>query len=128
MFDVWKEMQAAPGTEDAALIAKGRETFRAKGCVSCHSVRGHEGVGITGPDLTRIGARTTIAAGLLDNTPENLKQWVLHPNDIKPGNYMYYGRLMPGYKVRDASGEWVTNFEVNDSEADALVAYLRSLR
>jgi hypothetical protein len=57
-----------------------------------------------------------------------LKQWVLHPNDIKPGNYMYYGRLMPGYLKRDEEGNWVTNFEVNDSEADALVAYLRSLR
>ena len=127
MFDVWQGMQAPPGSEDAALIAQGRDVFSKKGCISCHTVRGHEGIGIVGPDLTRVGSRTTIAAGLLDNTPENLKQWVMHPNDIKPGNNMYYGRQMPGY-MRLAEKGWETNFEVNDSEADALVAYLRSLR
>ena len=127
MFDVWQEMQATPADEDPALIAQGRDAFSKKGCVSCHMVRGHEGVGSIGPDLTRVGARTTIAAGLLDNTPENLKQWVLHPNDIKPGNHMFYGRQMPGYLRREGDA-WVTNIEVNDSEADALVAYLRSLR
>ena len=130
MFDVWKSMQEVPATENSELIARGRQMFLENGCVSCHMVRGHEGVGSVGPDLTRVGARTTIAAGILDNTPENLKQWVLHPNDIKPGNGMYYGRSMPGYMMRTDPqvNEWTPFIEVTDSEADALVAYLRSLR
>ncbi len=128
MFDVWHGMQAIPESEDGALIDKGRAAFTKKACIACHTVRGHEGAGIAGPDLTRFGGRTTLAAGVLDNTPENLKQWLLHPNDIKPGNNMYFGRLMPGYMRLDENGKWVKNIEVNDEEADALVAYLRSLR
>jgi cytochrome c oxidase subunit 2 len=130
MIDVWKNMQQAPDSENPSLVAEGREAFKNKGCISCHMVRGHEGVGSEGPDLTRVGARSTIAAGLLDNTPENLKQWVLHPNDIKPGNGMFYGRNMPGYMSRPDPqvNEWVPNIEVTDTDADALVAYLRSLR
>jgi cytochrome c oxidase subunit II len=127
MFDVWNEMQAPVATEDASLIAKGRDVFSQQGCVACHTVRGHEGIGIVGPDLTRVGSRTTIASGLLDNTPENLKQWVMHPNDIKPGNNMYYGRQMPGYMML-VDNRWEKRIEINDSEADALVAYLLSLR
>jgi cytochrome c oxidase subunit 2 len=130
MFDVWQEMQTPSADENAALIAQGRQIFKDKGCVSCHMVRGHDGVGSVGPELTHVGSRTTIAAGLLDNTPENLKQWVMHPNDIKPGNGMYYGRVMPGYMRRPDQNinVWEPYIEVNDSEADALVAYLQSLR
>ena len=127
MFENWKELQQPAVHEDAALIAKGRQTFMQKGCISCHTVRGHEGVGIVGPELTHVASRTTIAAGVLDNTPENLKQWVLHPNVVKPGNHMYYGTLMPGY-MRQGENGWETNFTVNETEADALVAYLHSLR
>lgn len=128
MFDVWHQMQATPESEDGVLIDRGRLLFKEKACITCHTVRGHEGAGIAGPDLTRFGSRTTLAAGVLDNTPANLKQWLLHPNDIKPGNNMYFGRQMPGYMRLDENNKWVKNIEVNDEEADALVAYLRSLR
>ena len=36
-------------------------------CIGCHTIRGQEGVGITGPELTHVGARSTIAAGVLEN-------------------------------------------------------------
>ncbi len=114
--------------EDPALIARGRQLFLEKQCITCHTVRGHEGVGIMGPDLTHIGSRTTIAGGLLENNARNLQQWVTRPNDVKPGNLMWFGRTMAGYMRRNDAGEWETNFTVNDEEGHALVAYLHSLK
>ncbi len=82
-------------------------------------------MGLLGPDLTHFGSRTTLAAGILDNTPANLKRWVTHPNEVKPGNKMWFG----GYNTPGRPGEpWNEAFRVSDTEADALVAYLRSLR
>ena len=121
-FNQWHKKQ--DGIEaDQALIAKGRQLFKDKTCVGCHTIRGHEGGGITGPDLTHLGARTTIAAGLLENTPQNLHRWITTPNEVKPGNKMWFG----GYNIRDGD-EWKSNFRVNDDEAHALVAYLQSLK
>jgi len=39
-----------------------------------------------GPDLTHLMSRDTIAAGAAKNTPENLRQWILNPDAIKPGS------------------------------------------
>ena len=119
----WHEMQKPETGEDANLVATGRKLFSEKTCISCHSIRGHEGVGITGPDLTRVGARTTIAAGVLENTHERMHAWIKEPNHFKPGNKMWFG----GYNVQDGDG-WKPNFKVNDQEIDALVAYLHSLK
>jgi cytochrome c oxidase subunit 2 len=117
----WRTMQKPEAGEDAALIATGRKLFSDKTCISCHTVRGHEGIGITGPDLTRVGARTTIAAGVLENTPERLHSWIKDPNHYKPGNLMFKG----GY-TDAATGAY--KFQLNDREIDALVAYLHSLK
>jgi uncharacterized cupredoxin-like copper-binding protein len=43
---------------------------------------------INGPNLSLFGCRTTIAAGILTNTPEHLAEWLRDPGGIKPGNYM----------------------------------------
>ena len=40
------------------------------------------------PNLTDLGARTTIGAGLVDLNRETLRQWLRNPDDIKPGNRM----------------------------------------
>lgn len=125
----WKGKQSAPADEDAALIARGRQTFQAKSCVNCHSVRGHEGGGINGPDLTHVGARTTIAAGVLENSPERMHQWIRDPNYFKPGNKMYYGLGgMAGYMKQDERGAWVKNIDLTEDDITALVAYLQSLK
>lgn len=120
----WHKLQEPAAGENAGLVAAGRKLFQDKTCVSCHTVRGHEGIGITGPDLTRVGARSTIAAGVLENTPERLAQWLHDPEHFKPGNKMYYG----GYLVQDPTGAWKQNFTLNDTEINALVAYLHSLK
>jgi cytochrome c oxidase subunit 2 len=93
-------------------------------------------MGVTGPDLTHVGARSTIAAGLLENTPQNLHHWITKPNELKPGNKMFVGvptsggSVMAGYVAIDReTGETVGhNIVVNDDEARALVAYLHSLK
>lgn len=120
-FAAWKAKQVPAAGEDAALIAKGRKLFSEKTCISCHTTRGHEGIGVTGPDLTHVGARTTIAAGVLENTPERMHQWIKDPEYFKPGNKMYHG----GY-IDTTTGKPL--FTLNDAEIDALVAYLQSLK
>jgi cytochrome c oxidase subunit 2 len=115
-LDLWRAQQSPGQDEDPALIARGRALFQAKTCISCHTVRGHEGVGITGPDLTHVGARTTIAAGSLENTPEQLARWIRHPDQVKPGNKMYTTGYVPN------------QITLGPEEVTALVAYLRSLK
>lgn len=128
-LEAWRAKQFPEKGEDAALIAKGREIFKAKNCITCHTVRGHEGIGTTAPDLTHIGSRTTIAAGLLENNEEQLARWVMHPGEVKPGNKMYVGvGAMRGFVTVEADGKVVTNITVNPDEAHALVAYLHSLK
>lgn len=130
----WKQKQFPEKDENPVLIAHGRKLFQEKSCISCHTVRGHEGVGTTAPDLTHVGARTTIAGGLLENNESNLRRWITDPNNVKPGNKMYVGvplggSVMPGYMLRDAkTGHLTTNIKIDSSEAAALAAYLLSLK
>jgi cytochrome c oxidase subunit II len=134
-FGNWHKQQQVEEGEDPALIAQGRQLFQQKNCVTCHSVRGHEGMGVTAPDLTHVGARTTIAAGVLENTKANLHRWVTHPDQVKPGNKMYMGvpmqsGVMTGYmEVDHETGKMMgTHIAIADEEARALVAYLHSLK
>ena len=115
-LDLWRAQQSSDKDEDPALIARGRALFQAKTCISCHTVRGQEGMGVIGPDLTHVGARTTIAAGLLENTPEQFARWIGHPDQVKPGNKMYTTGYVPNHVTLDPD------------EVAALVAYLRSLK
>ena len=45
-------------------------------------------MGTTGPDLTHVGSRKTIAAGLLETTRGSLAAWIADPQTLKPGNNM----------------------------------------
>ncbi|HWA84693.1 MAG TPA: cytochrome c oxidase subunit II [Opitutus sp.] len=129
-LDAWRAHQFPDKGENAELIAKGRKLFQEKTCVTCHTVRGQEGIGTTAPDLTHVGSRTTIAAGVLENNPDNLARWITHPEEVKPGNHMYLGiGAMKGFVTVDRETGAVTrNITVSDDEAHALVAYLESLK
>lgn len=74
-----------PADPDAA---SGREAFLRKPCAACHTIRGTAANGTTGPDLTHIGGRQTIAAGLLETTRGSLAAWIADPQTLKPGNNM----------------------------------------
>jgi cytochrome c oxidase subunit 2 len=137
-FDVdpigaWVAKQFPEKDENPALIAKGRALFKEKNCITCHAVRGHEGVGVNGPDLTHFGSRTTLAAGLLENNPRELHRWIVYPNDVKPGNKMWVGvNGMAGYLKIDPTQRYERQVErhiqVSDEDGRALVEYLLSLK
>jgi cytochrome c oxidase subunit 2 len=112
----WLAKQAPEKGEDAALVAQGKELFLGKAtCSQCHTVRGHGAAGVLGPDLTHVGARSTIAAGLIENNREQLHRWIHDPGAVKPGNKMAKGYADRGLKLTLA-------------EETALVAYLESLK
>jgi cytochrome c oxidase subunit 2 len=128
-LESWRAKQFPEKNEDAALIATGRSLFKEKNCITCHTVRGHDGAGQTAPDLTHVGSRTTIAAGLVENNPEQLARWIMAPDKMKPGNKMYHGLGgMRGYVTAEPDGTVTTNISVSPAEATALVAYLQSLK
>ena len=85
-YNVWLAHQRQPASPPSAGgAAKGAELFREKNCVNCHSIAGLSTRGRVAPNLTHVGSRTTLAAGSLTNTPENLAQWLKNPQNVKRG-------------------------------------------
>jgi cytochrome c oxidase subunit 2 len=107
-FDRWIAEQGRPQREDDS-VASGRHIFQTTSCINCHTIDGTPATGRFGPDLTHLMSRDTIASGVADNTPENLRRWIRNPDDIKPGS------RMPAMNL-------------NAKELDAVTAYLASLR
>jgi len=119
-FDTWvaKFQNLQPQSVQAnPLIERGRQLFAQKGCTNCHTIDNYrEGYAIGSPNfpnLTNFGLRTSLAAGVLDNTPENLTSWLRNPQEVKPGN-----RMPTLWKADDPN---------RDEEIQAIVTYLLSL-
>jgi cytochrome c oxidase subunit 2 len=109
-FEKWLRNEAAPArAPTTALTGAGESAFLTLGCASCHAIRGTSASGFTGPDLTHLGDRRTLAALMLSNTPTNLARWIAEPQQIKPGNRM-------------------PDFPLRHSQIRALVAYLEGLK
>jgi cytochrome c oxidase subunit 2 len=96
-FTQWLRHQtarAAPPTEP--LAARGQELFLANGCGACHTVRGTAADGIVGPDLTHVGSRQSLGAGVLPNEPDGFLRWLAHTQAVKPEAPMpAFGMLPP---------------------------------
>jgi cytochrome c oxidase subunit 2 len=74
---------SGPGHDD------GRRLFVDAGCGACHALRGlADPPSGLAPDLTHVGSRPTLAAGLLPNTPGTLAAWIAGSQALKPGNRM----------------------------------------
>jgi cytochrome c oxidase subunit 2 len=87
-FERWVAAERAPAIQPAdGPAADGARVYAASACVGCHTVRGVS-EGVIGPDLTHFGRRTTLAAGMLPNTAENLTAWIHDPQRLKPGAKM----------------------------------------
>ena len=83
---------AQAATSDAA--AKGLEIFRTSTCINCHAINGVAGANLrVAPDLTHVGSRRQLGAGIVENTPDNMRRWVKNPQHIKPG------ALMPDFNL-----------------------------
>lgn len=121
-FDRWVAAQDMPAGEppagsDASLgkqiFENGPRQGHGNACSTCHTVKGStKSMGTTGPDLTHFASRTTIGAGILDNTDENLKKWLRNPAEVKPGNLMSAQGLV----------------KLDQEEVNALAAYLQTLK
>ena len=81
-FRAWLAHEAKP-----AKGGSGQALFVSK-CGSCHAIRGTTANGNTGPDLTHVGSRTSLAALTVPKTPAHMREWIRDPQRVKPGNQM----------------------------------------
>jgi cytochrome c oxidase subunit 2 len=98
----WRERAARP----AVVIpqqAAGAAVFDRSGCGACHTIRGTSATGAAGPDLTHVGARRTLGAGVLPNNPGTMGGWIADSQAIKPGNRMPAYPVLSGQDLRAVS-------------------------
>ncbi|HWL63047.1 MAG TPA: c-type cytochrome [Steroidobacteraceae bacterium] len=110
-FDAWLRRQAEPVTlpEDAMLRA-GHDAFIKAGCAECHAVRGTVAAGDSAPDLTHVGGRRALGAGLLRNHIGTMAGWIADPQMLKPGNLMPQTRTLDGQELR-ALAQWLGSLQ-----------------
>ena len=148
-----RSLNIGKGAEQAkGNPAKGEQIFAANGCATCHTA-GKAG-GFTGPDLSEIGSRRSLAqleSSVLDpNAQVSPDYWSLRAR-TKSGQTVTGIRMnedMESFQIREASGRlrslWkaeLASYEIihtspmpsfkgklQTAELDDLVAYLASLR
>lgn len=109
-YAAWQRNQlTVPAVPTIGEAAQGAQIFRQQTCINCHAISGTAGNQRIGPDLTHLAGRQILAAGAAANTPANLYKWLKDPDSIKPETHM-------------------PNFQLSDSQAHALVAYLETLK
>jgi cytochrome c oxidase subunit 2 len=96
------------------------------GCYACHTMTGVQMmVGQTGPNLTHVGSRNTIAAGLFPNDAKHLALWIKNARLMKPGIVMPTlgaGQIDPQTKQVGVMAK------LTDAQIADIVAYLRLLK
>jgi cytochrome c oxidase subunit II len=109
-FERWLANLRMPGRHPStAEQQRGQQVFLMTTCAMCHAIKGTSAGARTGPDLTHIGSRQTLAAGILPNNRGTMAGWISDPGGVKPGV------LMPPHA-----------FDSDDLQA--LVAYMESLQ
>src|ERR1700682_2420916 len=110
-FEQWQRAQLQPGlAAKTAAAAKGLALFQTSTCINCHAIRGVTAADArAAPHLPHVASRRQLGAGILENTPANMRQWLKNPQHIKPG------ALMP-------------DFNFTDQQLDQLGEYLNTLR
>jgi cytochrome c oxidase subunit 2 len=114
-FDTTIVGNAANG---ATLVSRGS-------CIGCHAIKGVPSmVGTTGPDLTHVGSRLTIAGGLFPNDTRHLAAWIKNSRAMKPGV------LMPtqGKGQYDPVVKMTMSVGLTDQQIADVVAYLQTLK
>jgi cytochrome c2 len=87
----------------------GQKLIHRYGCGACHMIPGiGNAMGLVGPPLDHIASRIYIA-GVLRNTPDNMIRWLMHPQQVVPGNAM-------------------PEMGINRQQAGDIAAYLYTLR
>lgn len=99
-FTEWLKAQAAPAEPPRNEAGRaGKKAFLASGCGACHTIRGTAADGRLGPDLTHVGSRLTIGAGLLPNRPEAFARWITHTSLLKPDVNMPSFGMLPDEQI-----------------------------
>ncbi len=106
-FERWLEGQRKPAT---IRDSRGLELFLANGCGACHASRGTPADGVIGPDLTHVGSRGRLGAGILPNDRRALGRFIAETDKVKPGVQMPAYGMLPAADIR------------------AIAAYLEALR
>jgi cytochrome c oxidase subunit 2 len=109
-FANWRKQQQTPAPAPSTpQQVRGHEVFMSGPCSTCHQIVGTPAAGQTGPDLTHLASRRTIAAGARPYSFAALRDWLRDPHSIKPGNHM-------------------PQVQLSAEDLDALTAYLDSLK
>ena len=105
-------MQAriARAAAPVATGSAGARLFDSTGCSACHRIAGTVPNGLAGPDLTHVGSRRSLGAGILPNNRGTLMGWIGNSQAIKPNN------RMPAYTL------------LSSDQLIALAAYLEAQR
>jgi cytochrome c oxidase subunit 2 len=107
---------------------RGKQVFSSSACIGCHSIAGNPAaMGVTGPNLTHVGSRSTIAAGRFPNAAAYLALWIKNARKMKPDVLMptlgmdEYDPILKA-KVTSATGG------LTDQQIADIVAYLTALK
>lgn len=109
---------------------RGFEQYNRSLCIGCHRIRGNpRSPGVIGPDLTHLGSRHTLGAGLFRNDARHLAAWIKNARRMKPLSStsmpaVGLGEIDPFTKqpVTAALGG------LNDQQIADIVAYLLALK
>jgi cytochrome c oxidase subunit 2 len=108
-FAAWEQSQLLTAAAPSGKAAKGLALFQQMSCMNCHAIKGTLAEARVGPDLTHFATRKQFGGDIVDNTPENLRNWLRNPQNVKPGVKM-------------------PDFKFNDEQVSELVAYFETLK
>jgi cytochrome c oxidase subunit 2 len=95
-------------------------------CLGCHTIKGNPSmVGQIGPNLTHLGSRNTIGAGLYPNDRKHLALWIKNARRMKPGI------LMPTLGLNEYDPVMKSQMKtggLTDQQIADIVAYLEALK
>jgi cytochrome c oxidase subunit 2 len=104
-----------------AALAQG-----AGGCAGGHTIAGNPSmVGAVGPNLTHVGSRTTIAAGIYPNDTKHLSLWIKNARWMKPGVLM---PTLGAFQRDPVTKQTVPGTGLTDQQIADIVAYLQALK
>ncbi|MDG4882738.1 c-type cytochrome [Mesorhizobium sp. WSM4884] len=92
------QLQGPTASQDPS--AGGLFLFLRNGCGACHTIRGTEADGTIGPDLSHVGSRRAIGAGVLPNTDEAIARFIARPDLLKPGVKMPAFDMLPQTEIQ----------------------------